>query len=69
MQVLVIISDKQRTMYISKRGKALKPYLAMAIRNEWTWRLHDGSGWADGSLDAWATIGSITEPCIAQIVY
>lgn len=69
MYVLVTITEKQRLMYISKRKRSLQPYMAMAERRGWAWRLHDGSGWADGSATGWMEIQSITEPCMAAIVY
>lgn len=69
MNVLVLVSPTQRSMFISLRAKSLKPYQDLAVRKGWTWRLHDGNGWAAGSEDAWQSIASITEPCMATIVY
>lgn len=69
MYVLVTITTSQRMMHISTRKKSLQPYMDMAERKGWAWRLHDGSGWAAGSSTGWMEIQSITDPCMAAIVY
>lgn len=69
MHVLVTITDKQRMMFIAKGKRALKPYMDMAERKGWAWRYHGGSGWADGSSTGWMEIQSVTEPCMATILY
>lgn len=70
MHVLIIVSDAQRSMFISPRGKRrLQAMINLAQGKGWVWRYHNGSGWADGSDESWKVIQSITEPCMARIVY
>lgn len=70
MYVLVFLNDKQtRSMMISKRKRSLQPYMAMAERKGWAWRLHDGSGWSNGSATGWMEIQTITETCMATVIY
>jgi len=68
--ILVIQSPEQRSMFIGLRGKkALEKYITMADTHGWAWRYHDGTGWADGSPDAYRQIQSLTETCMATCVY
>ena len=70
MYILITESPKQRSMFIAKSKRALKATIDTATRNNWVWRLHDGSGWCDESDDdAWRTIDSVTEPCMARVIY
>ena len=70
MHVLIVQSDTQRSMFISPRGKRrLDTMTKLAKDKGWAWRYHDGNGWADGSDNAWQTIQTITEPCMARIIY
>ena len=70
MHVLIVLSPTQRSMFISPRGKRrLQVMMDMADRHGWAWRYHDGNGWADESPSAALHIQSITEPCMATIVY
>lgn len=70
MHVIIIITPNglERAI-VSARKKNLRLYIDTCKRQGWTWRYHNGDGWADGSVDAWQHIKSITGSRPTEIVY
>lgn len=70
MHILIfVLPDASEKAVVSGRAKSLRQYIATCERNGWTWRYHDGSGWAKGSVNAWREIETITGTRDTTIVY